>query len=203
LVEAKGSILALAELGEQLAWLGAACRQAATDQIAYCTPIIRVDGGSTGSFTLDYAESNLETDVKKAQENGTCWHALFKNPVIVPRYPILARADQERGLEIPLGMMAGLAEATHATDFDGGIVIKGFSAMFIPTARIDRSVLWHLIYDEKGDRLSYCSVNEHTRCPITTGSEGVDFSLLSFSRNFLGWASFAVLKAGKLHIRYL
>ena len=193
--------MALAELGEQLAWLGAACRQAATDQIAYCTPIIKVKQGLTGFFTLDYVESNLETDINKAQENGTCWHALFRNPVIVPRYPILARADQERGLEISLGMMTGLAEATHATDFDDGIVIKGFSAMFIPTARTEKSVRWHLTYVENGDRISYCSAHKQTRCLHSAGPEGVDLSLLSISRHFLGWASFAVLRAGKPNVR--
>jgi len=109
----------------------------------------------------------------------------------------MARAPEERGLEIPLKMMASLAEATYATDFDGGILIKGFSAMFIPVVRIQNSVLWHLLYEDDGGRISYFLANRYNRCSSVPGAGNVDVSLLGSSRNFLGWVSSAVLKAGQ------
>ena len=194
-IEATGSAMALAELGEQLAWLGAACRQAKGDQLSYCTPVLEVKGGLTGYFTMKYIETCLDADADDSPKgDGTCWHAIFRNPTIVPGYPMLARTKKEKGLEIPLNMMASLIEAAHATDFDGGILIKGFSSILIPTARIENSILWHLEYKEDGSRMAYCTGNE--RCLTSPGPDSVDLSLLKVSRNFLGWAPSAILRAG-------
>jgi hypothetical protein len=123
--------------------------------------------------------------------NGSCWRPLFRNPIVVRGYPILARFGGEKGLELPLNIMVGLGQATRVTNFDGGLVIKGFSTMFCPTQRMQNSVLWHLLVNQDGDRISYLSA-EGARAPI----HEVDAPCLERSRNFLGWASSVEIHAG-------
>ncbi|TVY93688.1 hypothetical protein LAWI1_G001611 [Lachnellula willkommii] len=94
-------------------------------------------------------------------------------------------------------MMAGLGQATRVTNFDGGLVLKGCSSMFYPTQRIQNSVLWHLLVNEDGKRMSYLSAKGY-RASI----HDVDAVCLERSRNFLGWASSVEIHAGGKDNRY-
>ena len=185
----------MADIGEQLAWLGAACRASPQkDKIAFCTPQITTIKGLIPKFRLDFITSNLEDD-SYLDENGSCWHSLFRNAIIVKGFPILARPHDEKGLEIPLNVMAGLADASHATAFDGCLVIKGYSTMFVPTERNGDSVLWHFLYENNQGRIPYMSASERgiRQVPL----EIVDTSCLAYVRNFVGWASSVLMQIGE------
>lgn len=186
-----GTAPAIAEIGEQLAWLGAALRGAPSDDtMAYCAPEIGISPGATPIFQLSFQVVEFEQPTR-GLPNGSCWHPLFRNPIVVRGFPILARFGGERGLEISLNMMAGLGQATRVTNFDGGLVIKGCSSMFYPTQRIQNSVLWHFLVNENGKRMSYLSA-EGCRASI----HDVDAACLEQSRNFLGWSSSVEIHAG-------
>ena len=193
LINATGTSPSLAEIGEQFAWLGAACRVSPhNDKMAYSTAHIKIVKNPITLFKIDFSISNLEVD-SRSKQNGSYWHSLFRNAVIVRGYPILARAHDESGLEIALNMMAGSGQASCATIFDGALVIKGFSTMFVPMGRIRNSVLWHFLYNKDTSRISYLSARE--RCSRQALIDTVDVSCLEYTRNFLGWASSVLMQS--------
>ena len=143
-VTVKGTRPAVVEIGQQLAWLGAALRSSRSPyEISSSEPEIAIL--ERNSFLLTSVVMEIEHGKEKSLANGTCWQPLFRNPVIVKGFPILARSHGEKGLEIPLNMMAGLGEAYRVTNFDDGLLIKGFSTLFYPTLRIDNSIQWHYL----------------------------------------------------------
>ncbi len=184
----------MAEVGQQLAWLGSSLRSSSSDSMCYCTPKIVRPRDSDAHFRLIFEFQDIESD-HNVNRNGSCWLPLFRNPVIVKGYPILARIQEERGLEIPLNMMAGLGEASRVTDFDGGFLIKGFCALFCPVKRIKDSILWHYLFQQDGSRIPYLAADQ--RCP-NRARHGIDTSCLQLSRHFLGWTSSVECLAGKL-----
>lgn len=189
LVEAKGTKCALADIGEQFAWLSAACRASGyIERLAYCTPRLHIPLVDQDLlFQIDVVEEDLEP-----ASNGTCWHSLFRNAVIVKGYPILTRHYNETGLEIPLRMMAELGEATRATLFSDQLLIKGFSRLFIPTARTKSSILWHLCFNKDGNRVSYLH-----KCKKCQARIKLLMDELLESRMFLGWVSSSIVKTGR------
>jgi hypothetical protein len=146
------------------------------------------------SFILGFKREKI--GAKERAGLGTCWHKVFKNPVIVRGFPVLARNNDERGLEIPLNIMAALGGADRTTIFGDQLLIKGHATMFVPTRRVQNSVMWHFIQNENGDRISFAAAK--TRCPTRATTDIVDYSCLMTSRMFLGWASSVQLCTGKL-----
>ena len=194
----KGTEPAIAEIGQQLAWLGAALRSSSSEnRMAYSTPkIIFSSGISAVMFRITFQVTEIEPAYHGRQRNGSCWRSLFRNPIIVEGYPILARENEEKGLEIPLNIMSGLGQASRVTNFDGGLLIKGYSTMFCPTQRIKDSVLWHYMFNHDASRISYLSAD--TLCGRRTPIHEVDVGCLKHSRNFLGWSSSVEVHTGEL-----
>jgi len=187
-VDVKGTVLKIADILELFAWLGAACR---------VSPITTPTFSIVDSFTLNdrhlvmsYGYHTQTLQDGSSVRDGECWHDLFRNPVIVSGFPILARDHSERGLEIPLGIMARLGGADRATIFDDQVLIKGFSTMFVPTKRTHDSILWHFI--RHPERISYLEAKKFCSAAnvITT------YSALESTRNFLGWSASVLLHTG-------
>jgi hypothetical protein len=152
--------------------------------------------GPRPSFVLGFKREKINP--KERAGLGTCWHKVFKNPVIVRGFPILARNNDERGLEIPLNIMATLGGADRTTIFGDQLLIKGHATMFVPTKRVQNSVLWHFIHNENEERISFAAAK--TRCPTRATTDVVDYSCLMTSRSFLGWASSVQLCTGTPNI---
>lgn len=109
---------------------------------------------------------------------------------MVEGYPILAKHEQELGVEMPLSMIARLAGIERANEFDSKVFIKGFSAMLIAT-RITRDLLvWHYLYSRSGERISYLDN------PLQVSN---DISLLQLDsvRHVVGWCADCIYYAGK------
>lgn len=196
IVSATGKDDSLAEIGEQVAWIGAACRQSLKDTISYCTPQITYST-TTNMFNVAYTQETVHLE----KLSGACWHSLFRNPVIVTGYPIPFRPEEAKGLDINVNMMAGLIEATYATEFNGGIVIKGMSSMLFPTKKVQDSVLWHFVRKENGACIPFFEADEYNRCSAMLGPGNVDISCLNSCRNFVGWTRSSILKAGESFLR--
>jgi hypothetical protein len=193
----------VAEIGEQLAWLGAALRSSPySSGVAYCTPHIsniRVCDNAVED-PISLLESKVacqisftmrKEDRSSTTSNGQCWHNLFDKPVVVQGFPIPRRSEPDTGLEIPLNIMAGLARARHVNVFDGVLLIKGFSTMLVPTKKSEKLLIWHLLYTESGSRISYLDKSvPHVK--------GVSMNDVENSRHILGWCSDAKYYAGKL-----
>ncbi|KAI9764589.1 MAG: hypothetical protein M1840_008318 [Geoglossum simile] len=195
MVEAFGTGDSVAEIGQQLAWLGAALRSSPYEfGVAYCTPFIsdicvsnalppvfgpepRSDILCKIDFTIQGREERFEPS------NGQCWHNMFRNPVVIKGYPIPHRSETDTGLEIPLNVMAGK------------VFIKGFSTMLVPTKQSGDLLIWHLLYNKDGDRISYL---DNTVPHV----ENISVFDLEKARHVLGWCSEVRNYAGAADANY-
>jgi hypothetical protein len=194
IVEALGTGESVAEIGELLAWLGAALRSSPYEVgVAYCTPYIsdvyvnndlqlksRPLPGTDVRCKIDFKVDSRDKVLKLS--NGQCWHNMFRNPVVVKGYPIPRRSEPHTGLEIPLNMMAGLIRTQRIDSFNGKLYIKVFAAMLVPTKNCADLLIWHLLYNEDGTRISYLdNSSPHT--------ENVSVLDLVNVRHVIGWCS--------------
>jgi hypothetical protein len=167
------------EIAQQLTWLGSALGTS--------------DNGSVGHSRahicrgLDVFESSFDINFftdSMPQDQTSCWHSLVVNPLIVYNFPIASRAE-ELGLEIPIHMMAALGGASHVIEYEGGLLLKGFSSMFVPLRRSGDSVQWHFIQNEHDERMEYWQASK--RCPGRALLDSVDQTSLTSTRAFVGW----------------
>lgn len=199
IAEVNGEVATIAEIGEQLAWLGAAFRNSPEEKgLVYCTPEISIQGSSsTNAETKTSPEIVFKIQftmerIKEEQDiNGQCWHSLFMNPVIVKGYPIPQRDERNIGLEASLDILTGLARAHQIQHFDDMFCIKGYSTMLIPTKLCGDIQCWHLLHQKDGGRLSYFGHDlpnsESPGCPPN----------LEQVRHVLGWCLKAESFPGK------
>jgi hypothetical protein len=122
---------------------------------------------------------------------GQCWHSMFRNPVLVIGYPILTKPEKGLGLEMPLNMIAKLAGAQRANEFDSKVFIKGFSAMLVATRIIRDLLIWHYFYNRTGERISYLDNQFQV-------SNDISMFQLSSVRHVVGWCSDCMYYAGEL-----
>lgn len=198
-VSVVGPVPSVADVGEQLAWLGAALRPSPRDDqykgLWCCSPSVsclkalpaaQTGAKSTGDcfeirFRFEKADDGLS--------EGQCWHGMFRNPVIVRGFPIATRAVANTGLEVPLGALVQLINTKCITAFDEKIFIKGFSSMLVLTEKRGDLLLWHLIYNASGGRVSYL---EYAERPPESFTE----SQLEGARHVVGWCSKVEILAG-------
>lgn len=206
-VEVRGSAYSIAEIGEQLSWLGSALRSSPqSDQVVYCHPQVgklravhdEDQGGKKQQgtdFCADISFSIKMETLAASKINGECWHDIFRNGVVVEGFPLSRRpeAGAAKGLDIPLPMMARLAQASYVNTFLGSPIIKGFSSMLIPTEDHEELVVWHLVHNKDGDRISY--LDSHV-----LPEKGISALKLSQARHILGWCSNARHLAGMVNI---
>lgn len=178
----------LVEVGQQLAWIGSALSSSPFHhQMAYAVPQFQVtEVRPTVNITFEHRPL-LDTEI-------LCWLPLFHEAVIVPGFPIPGRAE-EVGLEIPLEILVGIAGVSHAVEYKGGVVMKGFSHMLVPIRKKHDRIQWHLVsgLDPKR-RLSYSdglSLWSHR-----ASLDEVSLEDLPKSRAFIGWCSVADSRLG-------
>jgi hypothetical protein len=167
---------------QQLAWLGAALRTSRSDRIEYAIPVVTAQGDEMPIFDVGFNFKPLH------EQEAFCWHPLFSNPVIVSGFPISRRGGMHVGLEIPLKMMAALGGVRHPVEYEGGILLKGFSSMFVLMQMnlAENTIQWHFIQNEDEDeRLLYADVD--TRCPGRALIDVVGHASLNSARAILGW----------------
>lgn len=129
---------------------------------------------------------------ERRSTDGSCRHAMFRNPVIAKHYPVPARSAGEKGLEISVELMFSLAQISWATIYNGNLVLKGFATLLTPTLEIGTSVLWHLKADKSGKRQSYNDGWELSHLHT------LDDALFFGARDFVGWVNAAEHLVGKV-----
>jgi hypothetical protein len=202
-VKVSGNRGSIAEIGEQLAWLGAALRSSPYEGVTSCRPYVE-EFKWTVEEQLEFGRDFMQDRIKSlrigfflvherlgADEHleGRCWYALFRNPVLVRGFPILRRSSHQNGLELPLNMMAGLVGAIRAHVFQNDVFIKGFSTMLVPSKQAENLVVWHVFFKADGSHLSYLDAN-------LPELHGLDLQVLQSSRHVVGWCSRAKSHAG-------
>ncbi|PWY75544.1 hypothetical protein BO70DRAFT_295914 [Aspergillus heteromorphus CBS 117.55] len=193
-VAVRGTVASISEIGECLSWMGAAFwhSHARSAGLSYVRPNIFSAGN--GVYIIGY---EIYEGEPRQTINGQCWHKLLRHPHIVNGYPILRRPVKKPtyGLEIPIEVMAKLAETKRVNSFAGNIYIKGFSTLLVPTGREENMIVWHLISTDDGRRVSY--VEGMKLSPVR-----IHFSELKTSRHVLGWCSEMKFYAGAKDISY-
>ncbi|KAB8259361.1 hypothetical protein BDV32DRAFT_150476 [Aspergillus pseudonomiae] len=203
-LEVTGISECIAEIGEQLAWLGAALRSSPYETgVAVCNAFAsefgmeELEDSTSPSFSrfFFHISFNLEfVDEAEISSSGQCWHQLFGNPVIVSGYPILRRPMSNLGIEISLDTMARLVKTQHINTFNRKFYIKGFCVMLVPTHSYDDIIVWHLLHKRNGERISY---NE-----TISGHADISLSALEKSRHILGWCPKVRYLAGAADATY-
>ena len=200
---AVGTVDAIVELGEQLAWMGAAVRAAPDDLgLYYCSPSIYhmkvyppAAGYTRVTCGIDFALTRYETGSSSLGKTGKCWQALFCNPVIVEGYPIQSKPQSSMGLEIPLNIAATLGRAHRIQQFGINLFVKGFSSMLILTNFVTNIAVWHFLFNENGDHMSYTD-------PQTLNIQDPNIPVvgtyqLQSARHVVGWCSMASSFTGR------
>ncbi|GAW18451.1 hypothetical protein ANO14919_079270 [Xylariales sp. No.14919] len=193
-IRVKGSEAFVVDMMQQLLWLTAtfSTPPPGEEGVCYCAPTIQ----PIDTPTLTGPIFRLETRFEKlhASEQKSCWLSLFSNAVIAHGFPIPGRADG-MGLEMSVELMAALIGARHAATFDGGIVIKGFSSIFVPVMRTRDGIQWHYVANSDPDmQLSY--EEGVSQCSNRLLLPDLDFASLETSRCFIGWNSLVEIRLG-------
>lgn len=188
----------IAETFQVAVWIGAALQISKNERVQYSTFFMDSPGaqvrGPNKRFSVRFSTSDLSAGEQ------SCWLPLFSNPVIARGFPVRQRENEEKGLDIPLEIMAALGGARHITEFEGGLVLKGYSAMFVPVKRHKQSIQWHLIRRNDEERILYRDlVNEYQDRVML---EEVDQSLVQTTRAFLGWWKCAETHLGTADAAY-
>ncbi|KAI0539484.1 hypothetical protein GGR58DRAFT_234412 [Xylaria digitata] len=185
----------IAEVGEQLAWLGSALRPSVPNTgISICTPSL-APGLTTSrnppckvNFVIEYKIERSQSSAKNP--NGQCWSYLFLDPIIAGGFPILYREELDTGLEMPLELMVALTGTRYLNIFDSKIFIKGFNTMLVPAKHSEGLIVWHLLRSRNpAKRISYLSTEIE--------SSDIKKTDLEKSRHVLGWCADAISIVGK------
>ena len=185
-VFARGSCLELIEIGEVLAWIGAACRASSfDDDYQYCTPsVLGSEANDVTTCRISFKFANPESLWPEVESNTQCWRNIFRNPTIAKGYPVQRRDHSEMGLEIPIDIAASLGQAMYATTFMGMFLLKGFCSAFVPQISTGTSIVWHYLVNLNSDRLSYGEALRYQ-----SQQTSIDISSLEGRRHFIGWSS--------------
>ncbi|KAI0903789.1 hypothetical protein F4823DRAFT_253636 [Ustulina deusta] len=198
-VTASGLPYFIAEIGEQLSWLGSALQPSpAKAGIYICTP-------SLARITpRDYASPNIEFDIyydvrlcdsSGQSPNGQCWSHLFSTPVIAGGFPILHRQEPDTGVEMPLELMVALTGTRYLDTFNSNTFIKGFNTMLVPAKQSKDLIVWHLLRSRKPSRRISYLVSNLEPAYITRAD-------LEKSRHVLGWCADATSIVGTTYATY-
>ncbi|KAL4892345.1 hypothetical protein BDV59DRAFT_193855 [Aspergillus ambiguus] len=205
-VDLKSTAPVIAEIGEQMAWLASALRSSPFTQgeVAYSRPLVNSvtigrdmnENNSRITYIIEIGVEIYQGSRATEMVNGECWHNLFGMPVVVEGFPIRRRLEQHpEGIEIPLNMMAALADTRKVNLFDGKIIIKGFSTMLVPAKCSPTAVTWHLLYRKDGGHISYL---ESEQFPLLN----IGIRQLEEMRHFVGWCPASRLYAGEADANY-
>lgn len=182
-VSVSGTEDILVAVGQQLAWLGAACRDS-QGQLAHSYTSFN-DMTSTGPglpelrFQIKYEVTTLDT-----QQSNSCWNDLLSDSVVVAGFPFAQRNSSAIGLEIPVQVMAAIADIPMATCYCGGYILKGPSIVFVPVEHGVDFVQWHLYKPSAG----YASFQDVvSRFPNRVLDKELAKNRLFSTRSFLGW----------------
>ncbi|KAI0526679.1 hypothetical protein F5B22DRAFT_641819 [Xylaria bambusicola] len=215
-----GTIYSLAEIGEILVWLSAAFNcNTLGDDLVYRYPTCEIENQLVGQqpnkpryyntppysmntksyLNFTFIESSFQKPTDTGPQ-GCCWINLFGNRPVVSGYPIPRRTTMKTGAEIPLNLMAQLINARKISTFAGSIVIKGCSALLIPTRHIHDTIIWHLVFDQFGEYMSY--TDPRVKNILKESVKGLTHGNLETSRHVLGWCNYALNHAGAADANY-
>lgn len=193
-----GSPMFVVSATEAVVWLASACRASTTpDSIQSCRLESNevLAGEHDGAFVANTVISDLGMNL--GSSTGNCWHAMFRNPVVVEWCPVPARTSEEKGLELSVELMLSLAQISWATVYMGVLMLKGFATLLTPTLKVGSSVIWHLTTNLHGERQSY---NDGLQL---SHIQTIDEAIFDGARHFVGWLKSAEYLVGMSGVSFV
>ncbi|MCJ1455122.1 hypothetical protein MMC28_005476 [Mycoblastus sanguinarius] len=172
---------------EQIAWLSAVFRRPLLGQVSSSRLGLR----SIASGKLELSLHDLQPLIKNDTETS-CWLGPFVNSVVAQGFSIpIRRLKGNEGIELPFSTMVSLARVIYPVEYDGGIVLQGFSSLLFPSALDFDSVQWHYISNK----------DSHSQLPTSVVADlprvkGVDLEHLMRPRTFLGYCKTVNINLG-------
>ncbi|KAI3316767.1 hypothetical protein HD806DRAFT_419274 [Xylariaceae sp. AK1471] len=211
-ISVTGCSYAIAEIGEQLAWLNTvlssshhafnhnnivslqpwSSSSSAFSRSAFPPASNWAVTGRTRVFDLSsfvptnssFSHHHLSST---ANGFGTCWKDLFGEMILVEGFPIPRRIIPGTGLEISLPVMAALANSQKLAIVSGKFLIKGFSTALIPTRHCDEFIYWYMVSNKNGDHLEFNDYRIKTI--LNQYPTGLTTHHVENARHILGWCS--------------
>jgi hypothetical protein len=184
---------------------------AIAQQIAWITSACRVSPLGLGYSYVTFQETSPRFDVPlrtfhianelcplTSDDPGSCWNEIVGNSTIATGFPIPERSNNEKGLELPLEVMAGLGGVPLATRFHNAYILKGRCIAFVPVARNGDSVQWHVLENGQAT-IRYEDIA--SLCPVRLPAEILNEEDLLSTRTFLGWCSESMNHLGKPYVQ--
>jgi hypothetical protein len=182
IVQVTGSFQFVCAMGQQLAWLGAVCRLP-SNGLRYCVPVFT--RSKRENFNRPIVEIRYDIVAFDEDEIILCWHSLMADSVIATGFPIAERSDEDKGLQIPIEVMAAIAGVSMAFDIGSGFILKGDTIAFIPVEKRGDHVQWHLL-DGDGEPLGHNFLGSSDLRPLPQNA--FNDKEVNSSIAFLGWA---------------
>ena len=114
---------------------------------------------------------------------------------MVHGFCIPRREQSNTGIEISLNIMAQLLNSRRLSTFQNKMMIKGFSAIAIPSGKQGSVIYWHVITNHAGEHCSYVD-GDVQKC-IRNYPDNLQDADLEMSRHILGWCPNVRNCAGK------
>ena len=182
------------EAEEQLKWLGSALRLPRHHGIECSRAVVNNWQIQEGTLTV----IEFVTEPISTEDLMICWVPLFSDAVIARG--LTAPRSDEMGLEMSFDMMVALAGVHHAVTFEGGLLLKGFSAILVPTKSYPDSIQWHFLHLEDEGLHPYKEVKK--QCSSRILGNKISFESMRKKRAFVGWCRKAETSLGAKHVEY-
>lgn len=205
-----GTISSIAEIGEILAWLGAALSLSSIPYgICASDPVLNnipTRAGGLDRSACCKISSNLYPEAPNTVgphriTSGNCWAELLGNTVYVKGYPTARRTEHHTGMEISLATMISLVRSRRLGRFADYFCIKGYCSLILPTRRQGDFIYWHLVTNRSGKYLPY--TDNEVRRLWEQYPQDLDIKVLEKSRHILGWCDTIQNLAGMCHLNML
>ncbi|KAM5348872.1 hypothetical protein ACJ41O_008695 [Fusarium nematophilum] len=217
-VDAVGTLYGLAQVVEQLVWIGSAL-QSPPDlddfQSFHCYSFQNAFGFSTTSLITHFASSEhgpstkarpvasmeytieytIEPFFPSTSNSSTgdvsaCWHPIFRSFVVAKGFPIPTRPDHRPGMEISFDLMSHLIQGKWLTAFMGGLFVKALTRMLHVTDFVDENcIFWHFLASKDNSRVSYADPSVAPLQGNLQAGAILELVKTGQARHFVGWSS--------------
>lgn len=205
----RGNLDFVLETVEQLAWLASALRPSPVGEgVMACHPTLTRVGVSKDKekqtarygmaiscqMVFEFARQPDENDAAETSA-GFCWFGLFRNPILVTGYLTPRRIKACTGLEIPLSFLSLLVDSTAIFKVDDNIMLKGFSSLLVVVKATSDLVMWHLLFNPTGERMSFFDARAESI--EKTDTRALSLKDLESRRHCVGWCRHVKEYSGK------
>lgn len=187
-LDVHGTDFEIAEVAEQLAWLGSALQPRNRQNFCVYSPAIsfsKID--NQNCFFIMFPQTPDKDIQLPNTQSSDCWKRLFAYMPIVRGFPIPSRPNGMPGLDIPLDIAAHALGADRVVRFKSRLLVKGLSTvLYLTKADLDTGTIsWHILDDRRHSRISYADprIGDGAR----DGVEGLQPEDLEHAQHIIGW----------------